>query len=290
MKIAFIGLGSMGAPLARLIARAGHELGVYDSHAPAGEAFRDIAAVAGSPADAARGAEVVCVCVRDDRQVEDVVSGRNGLAGTLAPGALLLVHSTIRIDTVQRIGAALAAQGVALVDAPVSRTRRSDDAPFVFTMLGGESRDVERARAVVESFSTDVEHMGPSGAGMATKIANNPWPSRNPTSTPPSGPPAMSCAAAWMPASTRTTSCSCCSSSTSATSTATATTSPRRSHPEGRELRDMVALKGNPDIGDKINTQIIQPLIDANAASPAATSPTSTIRTSSARARRWSSG
>lgn len=173
MKIAFIGLGSMGAPLARLIARAGHELGVYDSHAPAGEAFRDIAAVAGSPADAARGAEVVCVCVRDDRQVEDVVSGGNGLAGTLAPGALLLVHSTIRIDTVQRIGAALAAQGVALVDAPVSRTRRSDDAPFVFTMLGGESRDVERARAVVESFSTDVEHMGPSGAGMATKIANN---------------------------------------------------------------------------------------------------------------------
>ena len=173
MKIAFIGLGSMGAPLARLIARAGHELGVYDSHAPAGEAFRDIAAVAGSPADAARGAEVVCVCVRDDRQVEDVVSGRNGLAGTLAPGSLLLVHSTIRIDTVQRIGAALAAQGVALVDAPVSRTRRSDDAPFVFTMLGGESRDVERARAVVESFSTDVEHMGPSGAGMATKIANN---------------------------------------------------------------------------------------------------------------------
>lgn len=113
------------------------------------------------------------MCVRDDRQVEDVVFGGNGLAGTLAPGALLLVHSTIRIDTVQRIGSALAAQGVALVDAPVSRTRRSDDAPFVFTMLGGESRDVERGtrggRVVFHRRRT----RGSPGAGMAAKIANN---------------------------------------------------------------------------------------------------------------------
>ncbi|HNC69809.1 MAG TPA: NAD(P)-binding domain-containing protein, partial [Pseudomonadales bacterium] len=100
MKIAFIGLGSMGAPLARLIARAGHELGVYDSHAPAGEAFRDITAVAGSPADAARGAEVVCVCVRDDRQVEDVVFGLSadplGARGLDDPGDLV-VQVTLQV-------------------------------------------------------------------------------------------------------------------------------------------------------------------------------------------------
>lgn len=173
MKIAFAGLGIMGASLARLIARAGHELSVYDNFAAAREAFRDIATIAASAAEAASGADIACVCVRDDQQVEEVVFGEGGLASTLVPGTLLLVHSTIRVDTVQRIGSLLEAQGIALVDAPVSRTRRTDDTPFVFSMLGGKASDVERAHTLVAAFSTDVEHMGPLGAGMATKIANN---------------------------------------------------------------------------------------------------------------------
>lgn len=173
MKIAFVGLGNMGAPLARLIVRAGHELAVYDGVAAACETFQSDARIALSAVDAASDAEIACVCVRDDQQVENVVLGRAGLARALAPGTLLLIHSTIRLATLLRLQSALTSRGIALVDAPVSRTCRADNAPFVFTMLGGETSAVERARVVVEAFSTDIEYMGPLGAGMAAKIANN---------------------------------------------------------------------------------------------------------------------
>ena len=173
MKVAYVGLGSMGAPHARLIARAGLELAVYDPHAPALQAFEGLARLGGSAADAAKGADIACVCVRDDQQVRDVVLGPEGLAQGLAKGALVLIHSTVSIDLLHELSAELAPRGIALVDAPVSRTRRTDDDRFVFTMLGGDAVQVQRARAVVDVFSTGTEHMGPLGAGMAAKIANN---------------------------------------------------------------------------------------------------------------------
>jgi 3-hydroxyisobutyrate dehydrogenase-like beta-hydroxyacid dehydrogenase len=173
LKVAYVGLGSMGAPQARLIARGGMELAVYDPYPPALEAFAGLARIAGSAADAARDADIACVCVRDDQQVEDVILGEGGLSDGLLPGSLALIHSTIRIDTLHRLNSRLVPRRIALVDAPVSRTRRTDDEPFVFTMMGGMAADVDRARAVVGAFSTGVDHIGPLGAGMATKIANN---------------------------------------------------------------------------------------------------------------------
>lgn len=173
MKVAYVGLGSMGAPQARLIARSGHELAVHDAFPAARDAFRSIARVASSAADAAKEAEITCVCVRDDSQVKEVVLGEAGLIEALAPGSLVLIHSTVEIATLHELQERLEPRGIALADAPVSRTRRTDDEAFVFTMLGGDARDVERARKVVETFSTDVDHLGPLGAGMAAKIANN---------------------------------------------------------------------------------------------------------------------
>jgi 3-hydroxyisobutyrate dehydrogenase len=163
----------MGAPQARLIACSGHELAVYDVFPAAREAFRGVARVASSAADAAKGAEIACVCVRDDQQVNEVVLGEAGLIETLAPGALVLIHSTIEIAALHRLEAKLGPRGIALVDAPVSRTRRTNDQAFVFTMLGGRAHDVERARKIVNTFSTDVDHLGALGAAMAAKIANN---------------------------------------------------------------------------------------------------------------------
>ncbi|AMN46247.1 3-hydroxyisobutyrate dehydrogenase [Steroidobacter denitrificans] len=173
MKVAYIGLGSMGAPQARLIARAGHQLAVHDAFPAARAAFRSLARIADSAADAAQDAEIACVCVRDDRQVNEVVLGDAGLVQTLASGSLILIHSTVEIATLHALQAKLAPRGIALVDAPVSRTRSTDEEAFVFTLLGGDTRDVERARTLVTAFSTDVEHLGPLGAGMAAKIANN---------------------------------------------------------------------------------------------------------------------
>lgn len=173
MKVAFVGLGSMGKPQARLIARAGFELAVYDPFPDALDAFRGTARLAASAADAADGAEIACVCVRDDAQVKEAVFGKSGLAVSLAPGSLLLIHSTVHIGFLQSLQEDLTPRGILLVDAPVTRTRRTDDEPFVLTMLGGAQDAVERARAVVTSFSTEIEQIGPLGSAMALKIANN---------------------------------------------------------------------------------------------------------------------
>jgi 3-hydroxyisobutyrate dehydrogenase len=173
MKVAFVGLGSMGRPQARLIARAGFDLTVYDPFPASLEAFRGIARLATSAADAAEGAEIACVCVRDDAQVNEALFGKSGLAVSLAPGSLLLIHSTVHIEFLRKLQDELTPRGILLVDAPVTRTRRTDDEPFVLTMLSGAPDAVERACAVVASFSTEIEQIGPLGSAMALKIANN---------------------------------------------------------------------------------------------------------------------
>jgi 3-hydroxyisobutyrate dehydrogenase len=172
-KAGFIGLGNMGGEQARLIAKSDAELAVFDSYAPALEAFAGLARIATSPADTARGADLVHVCVRDDAQVEEVLFGDQGVAQTLAAGALVAVHSTIRIETLKSLSVRLQDQGIALIDAPVSRTRLGEEGRFVFTMMGGDPADAERARPVFESFSTDIMHVGALGSAMALKITNN---------------------------------------------------------------------------------------------------------------------
>lgn len=170
MTIAFIGLGSMGLPLARLIAAAGLPLAVYDPAPAAMAALDGRARLAASAADAVAGADIVCLCVRDDDQVRDVVAAARD---AFADGAVLMIHSTVSIAMLRALHAELAPRGVTVIDAPVSRTRPRDDDRFVFAMIGGEADAVARVRPVVEAFATDAEHVGPLGAGMATKIANN---------------------------------------------------------------------------------------------------------------------
>lgn len=172
-KIAFVGLGSMGEPLARHIASGPFELAVFDPFPQALQAFDGLARLAGSPADVASGVDIACICVRDDKQVRDVLFGSNGLAEGLKEGALVLIHSTISVAALNEIATQLANRKIRLIDAPVSRTRQTTDGPFVYTMMGGDEADVALAKPVVDCFSTDSSRMGPLGAGMATKICNN---------------------------------------------------------------------------------------------------------------------
>lgn len=175
MKVAFVGLGSMGGPQARLLASGGDvELAVFDPFPAAIAPFEGKARLAGSPAEAAEDADIACVCVRDDHQVEEVIFGDRGLAEALRPGALVLVHSTIKIDTVKRLAKQLAEErGVTLLDAPVSRTRTTENEPFVATMVGGSPGDYERAKPILSHFSTDLLRVGDLGTAMALKISNN---------------------------------------------------------------------------------------------------------------------
>jgi 3-hydroxyisobutyrate dehydrogenase len=173
LKVSFIGLGSMGGDQARQIAKGSLALTVYDVFPPALDKFRGLATLAGSPADAARSADIVAICVRDDDQVMDTLFGTQGVTETLPRGALVIVHSTIRLDTVAKLQRRLAERGLRFMDAPVTRTRIGEDGRFVFTMTGGDPADSEYARPLLDTFSTDVLHIGPCGSAMALKIANN---------------------------------------------------------------------------------------------------------------------
>jgi 3-hydroxyisobutyrate dehydrogenase-like beta-hydroxyacid dehydrogenase len=173
MHVGFIGLGNMGAAQAAEIARAGFDLCVYDAWPPSLQAF-DLGRRAASIAELAATSELIGVCVRDDAQVREVVAGPGGLAGAIAPGALVLVHSTVSPATITAMAALLESRGAHLIDAAVTRTRYgAAPGPFVLSMTGGDPALAQRARPVLDAFSTAVVHAGALGAGMALKITNN---------------------------------------------------------------------------------------------------------------------
>jgi 3-hydroxyisobutyrate dehydrogenase len=163
----------MGGDQVKLIAESDFELAVYDIYPAAMEQFTGKARLASSPADAARDADIVQICVRDDAQVNDTLFGENGVVQALVKDKLVVVHSTIKIDTVKEIKSKLDGLGIRFIDAPVSRTRLGEDGRFVFTMIGGDAADADRATPLFNVFSTDVKHIGPIGSAMALKICNN---------------------------------------------------------------------------------------------------------------------
>jgi len=173
MKVAYIGLGSMGGDQARLIARSEHALTIFDVSVDAREQFREIATVADSIEAAVRNTDIVQICVRDVHQVDDVLFGEGKVASTARAGTLVIVHSTIDVESVHRISRKLNEHGLVFADAPVTRTRLSGDGRFVLTMFGGDDESFNKARPVLDTFSTETLHVGGCGAGMALKIANN---------------------------------------------------------------------------------------------------------------------
>ena len=173
MRVGFVGLGSMGGDQARLLAQAPVDLIVYDAFAPALRAFEGTAKLADSLSSVGRHAEIVDVCVRDDQQVCEVLEGDGGLLASMSGGSVVLIHSTIRPDTVVDLAANASRRGVTVIDAPVTRTVMQAGGPFVFTMTGGDEQITERARPVLEVFSTDIIHVGKLGSAMLLKICNN---------------------------------------------------------------------------------------------------------------------
>jgi 3-hydroxyisobutyrate dehydrogenase len=169
-KIGFIGLGSMGGDQSRELAKLPMQLTVYDIFPQAMERFRGKAVLAGEIADVGRDADVVGICVQDDKQVLQAV---NGVLPAMKEGSILLIHSTVKPSTVVGIGERAAKQGVHVLDASVSRTEMTKDGPFVYCMTGGDAAIAERVQVVLKAYSTDTMHVGPLGSAMALKICNN---------------------------------------------------------------------------------------------------------------------
>lgn len=174
LPVAVIGLGRMGGPMADHVARRGHDLRVFDV-APEAVAPRvEVGATAAaSPAEAADGAAVVGIVVFDDAQALDVVTGPDGVLRTLAPGAVVTIHTTVTLDTIRALAAAAEERGVQLLDAGISGGEEGAGNGTLLTMVGGPGPAVETARPFLDSFSKEVLHAGPLGAGMALKLARN---------------------------------------------------------------------------------------------------------------------
>ena len=174
MRVSFLGLGAIGAPMAGHLARA-HSLTVWNrTTARAAEfAARHGARAAATPREAAAGAEVVITCLPTSREVEALLPGPAGLEQGLARGSLLLDCTSGDPATSRRISERLAARGVAFADAPVSGGVNGAEAGTLTVMVGGDSMTFARARPILSAFGNRIEHLGPVGAGHAMKAVNN---------------------------------------------------------------------------------------------------------------------
>lgn len=172
--VGFIGLGTMGGPMARNVLKRGYHVTGYDLNADAVAAL--VAAggrAAASPRAVAEAAEVVVTMLPDGPDVEAAVLGERGALEGLRTGAILVDMSTIDPEVTRRIGAQVAARGARMVDAPVGKTSDHAVAGTLTLMVGGDPADVEAVRGVLDCMGTDFFYCGPLGAGEAMKLINN---------------------------------------------------------------------------------------------------------------------
>jgi 3-hydroxyisobutyrate dehydrogenase-like beta-hydroxyacid dehydrogenase len=173
MHVGFVGLGAMGAPMARRVLERGHALTVYARRPEVMAPLVDAGARgATSPAEVAASSDVTITMVLDTAAVEDVALGAHGIVHGAAPGSLVVDHSTIVPDGARRMARALSERGVTMLDAPVSGGAMAAEAGTLSIMVGGDEAAFERARPVLECYGRTIRRIGPSGAGQVAKACN----------------------------------------------------------------------------------------------------------------------
>ena len=174
MKIAFIGLGNMGGPMALNLLKAGHTLSAFDLSTDACKKFAtDGLPIAASAAATVEAAEVVISMLPASAHVEGLYLGPDGLLEKIAPGTLVIDSSTIAAATSRKVAEVAAKRGIAVIDAPVSGGTGGAIAGTLTFMVGGSVADLERARPVLEKMGANIFHAGNAGAGQTAKICNN---------------------------------------------------------------------------------------------------------------------
>jgi 4-hydroxybutyrate dehydrogenase/sulfolactaldehyde 3-reductase len=172
--VAFVGLGTMGRPMALNLLKGGYALRAFDIAQSAVEALAAAGATpAGSPAEAARGADIVITMLPNSSHVDEAVFGANGVAEGIGRDALYIDMSTIAPAMTDSLARRLAERGVRMIDAPVGRQQQHAVQGKLLIMVGGEASDVERARPVLERMGDTIVHCGPVGAGSRMKLVNN---------------------------------------------------------------------------------------------------------------------
>ena len=174
MKIAFIGLGNMGAPMARNLLKAGHALTVFDLNTQAVGALVEAGAMAAaSPKDAATGAETVITMLPAAAHVRHVLTAEDGVLAGIAKGVPIIDSSTIDPASAKAFATLAAEHGNTFVDAPVSGGTGGAAAGTLTFMVGGSAAAFEQVRPVLSAMGKNLVHCGDTGAGQGAKICNN---------------------------------------------------------------------------------------------------------------------
>lgn len=173
-RVAFIGLGNMGAPMAQNLIKGGFKLSVFDLVAESvAQLVKAGASAAASASDAVKDADVVITMLPASKHVEGIYLGADGLLAKIPSQALIIDCSTIAADSARKVAAAASAYGLAMIDAPVSGGTGGAIAGTLTFIVGGEAVDLERARPLLEKMGKNIFHAGAAGAGQVAKIANN---------------------------------------------------------------------------------------------------------------------
>ncbi len=173
-KLAFLGLGVMGFPMAGYLAKNGHEVTVYNRTRAKADAWvaKHGGKAADTPKAAAQGAAVVFSCVGDDPDLRAVTLGANGAFAGMAAGSIYVDHTTASANVARELCAEAAKKQVQFIDAPVSGGQAGAENGTLTVMCGGDAAAFEKAKPLIAHFAKAVTLLGPSGAGQLTKMVN----------------------------------------------------------------------------------------------------------------------
>ncbi|MBI1619187.1 NAD(P)-dependent oxidoreductase [Aquamicrobium zhengzhouense] len=174
-KVAFLGLGVMGYPMARhLKEKGGHEVTVYNRTSAKAEKWvaENGGRAAATPAEAAEGQDYVFACVGNDDDLRQVTLGDQGAFSAMTKGSIFIDNTTASAEVARELYASARERGIGFIDAPVSGGQAGAENGVLTVMCGGDQDIFDRARPIIESFARMVGHMGPAGAGQLTKMVN----------------------------------------------------------------------------------------------------------------------
>lgn len=172
LRTGVIGLGQIGGGVALCLARHNRPLAVYDIRPDAADKLEGVPAVSASPAEVARNSDVLMIAVLNGAQAEAILTGPEGVLAGAHPGLTLVILSTITIEELNHLNALVKEYNVPLLDCGVTAGQLSAEGKMI-SMIGGADADVERVMPVLKEFNAEVYHMGPTGAGMVTKVVRN---------------------------------------------------------------------------------------------------------------------
>jgi 3-hydroxyisobutyrate dehydrogenase len=174
MKVSFLGLGVMGFPMAGHLKKGGHEVTVYNRTAAKAQKWVEThgGKAAATPAEAAKGAEIVFACVGNDDDLRGIVLGEQGAFAGMAKGAILVDHTTASANVARELGGVAKGKGLHFLDAPVSGGQAGAENGKLTVMVGGDQADFDRAKPVIDCYARACVLLGAVGSGQLAKMVN----------------------------------------------------------------------------------------------------------------------